>query len=265
MSTSTSMHTTTSADGTVLAYDRLGSGPPVVLLAGAFNTRAATAPLAEALQERFTVLNLDRRGRGDSGDSGDTASYAVEREVEDIDALVTQAGGSAAVFGYSSGANLALRAAAQGVPISKLALYEPPFVVDEDHPRPPRDLARQLAELVAAGRRGDAVELYQTAAIGMPEPVVAQLRQAPFRPALEAIAHTLVYDATIIGDLTLPAELASITTPTLVIDGDQSAPVMRAAARAVADTLPNARRHTLPGQGHDIDPTSTAAALATFL
>lgn len=256
------MSTTTSADGTVLAFDRLGSGPPVILVAGAFNTRSTTAPLAAALQTRFSALNLDRRGRGESGD---TAPYAIEREIDDIDALITEAGGSAAVFGYSSGGNLALMAAAKGLAITKLALYEPAFVVDQQYPRPPRDLADQLAELVTAGRRGDAVEQFQTRAVGMPEPVVAQLRNAPFRPALEAIAHTLVYDATIIGDLTLPADYASITTPTLVIDGDQSPPVIRQAARAIADTLPNGRSQTLPDQGHDIDPAATATALAGFL
>jgi pimeloyl-ACP methyl ester carboxylesterase len=256
------MSTTTSADGTVLAFDRLGSGAPVILLAGAFNTRSTTSPLAAALQSGFTVLNLDRRGRGESGD---TAPYAVDREIEDIDALIAHAGGSAAVFGYSSGANLALMAAAKGLAITKLALYEPAFVVDDNHPRPPSDLPDQLAALVAAGRRGDAVELFQTRAVGMPEPVVAQLRNAPFRPELEAIAHTLVYDATVIGDLTVPAEYASVTVPTLVIDGGQSPPVMRQAARVVADTLANGESHTLPDQGHDIDPTATATAVEHFL
>jgi pimeloyl-ACP methyl ester carboxylesterase len=257
------MKTVTSADGTAIAFDQLGAGPPLIMVVGAFNTRSTTAPLAAALQDRFTVLNYDRRGRGDSGD---TPPYAVEREIEDLDALLTEAGGSGAVFGYSSGANLALKAAAQGLPITQLALYEPPFLVDESRPRPPADLAEQLAGLIAAGRRGDAVELFQTKAIGMPEPVVLQLREAPFRPGLEAIAHTLVYDAAIIGDLTLPAELiASIATPALVIAGQKSPPLMRDAARAVADTLPNGRLCTLTGQTHDISPEATAAALEELL
>jgi pimeloyl-ACP methyl ester carboxylesterase len=257
------LKTVTSADGTAIAVDQLGAGPPVIMVVGAFNTRSTTAPLAAALQDRFTVLNSDRRGRGDSAD---TAPYAVEREIEDLDALIAEAGGSAAVFGYSSGANLALKAAAEGLAITKLALYEPPFVVDESHPRPPADLSARLAELIAAGRRGDAVELYQTEAVGMPEEVVARMRNAPFRAGLEAIAHTLVYDAAIIGDLTLPTELlASIRTPTLVIDGENSVPVMRAAAGAVAEGLPNGRRSTLPGQTHDINPEATAPVLADFL
>jgi pimeloyl-ACP methyl ester carboxylesterase len=257
------MRAVTSADGTMIAFDQVGTGSPLIMVVGAFNTRAITAPLASALQERFTVFNYDRRGRGDSGD---TQPYAVGREIDDLEAVIAEAGGSAAVFGYSSGANLALQAAARGAAISELVLYEPPFVVGDRRPRPPADLAEQIAGLVAAGRRGDAVELFQTKAIGMPEEVVTQLRHAPFRPALEEIAHTLVYDATIIGDLTLPTELlASIQTPSLVIDGEQSPPLMQEAARAVADTLPNGRRSTIADAGHEISPGPTAAVVEDFL
>src|SRR4051812_48902228 len=170
------MKTTTSADGTAIAYDEVGTGPPLIMAAGAFNDRQTTAPLADALAGSFTVLNYDRRGRGDSGD---TAPYAVEREIEDLDALIAAAGGSAAVFGYSSGATLTLKAAATGSPISALALYEPPFVTDDSWRRPPGDLAEQLRRLIAEGRRGDAVELYQLQGIGLPEEVVMQLRHAP--------------------------------------------------------------------------------------
>jgi pimeloyl-ACP methyl ester carboxylesterase len=141
--------TVTSADGTALAFDQLGAGPPVVMVVGAFNTRATTGPLAAALQDRLRILNYDRRGRGESGD---TPPYAVEREIEDLDALIAEAGGSAAVFGYSSGANLALEAAAHGLAITKLALYEPPFLIDGSRPRPPAELPEQLAELISAGR-----------------------------------------------------------------------------------------------------------------
>ena len=191
------MNTVTSADGTKIAFDQLGAGPPLIMLAGAFNDRSTTAPLADALKDQFTVLNYDRRGRGESGD---TAPYAVQREIEDLVALIAEAGGASCVFGYSSGATLALRAAASGLPVTRLALYEPPFLVDHSRPAPPADLADQLAALISLDRRGDAVELYQLQGIGLPEPVVAQIRQAPFRPGLEAIAHTLVYDATITGD-----------------------------------------------------------------
>jgi pimeloyl-ACP methyl ester carboxylesterase len=258
------MKTVTSADGTTIAFERFGSGPPLIMVSAAFNTRSgSTEQLAVALQDRFTVLNYDRRGRGDSGD---TAPYAVEREIEDIAALIALAGGSSAVFGHSSGATLALLAAAHGSAISKLALYEPPFLVDESRPPLAADFPERLAALVAAGRRGDAVELYQTEGVGIPEAFVAQMRSAPFRAGMEAIAHTLVYDATIVGDLKLPTELiASVTTLTLVIDGENSPPMLRNAVGAVSETLPNGRRVTLAGQTHDISPEVTAAALAEFL
>jgi pimeloyl-ACP methyl ester carboxylesterase len=257
------MKKVTSADATTIAFDQFGAGAPVVMAAGAFNDRSTTEPLGRALAPQFLVVNYDRRGRGDSGDA---AQYAVEREIEDLEALIAEVGGSAAVFGYSSGANLALKAAANGLAITKVALYEPPFVVDDSRPRPPADLNDQLTQLLSADRRGDAVELFQTEVIGMPVEVVAQMRNAPFRPALEAIAHTLVYDATLMEDFTLPTALiASITTPTLVIDGEQSPPWLRDAARAVADTLPNGRRCSLAGQDHTIDPEATAPILSDFL
>jgi pimeloyl-ACP methyl ester carboxylesterase len=257
------MQATISADGTRIAYDRSGEGPPIVLVAGAFNTRTTTEPLAVALRDRFTVLNVDRRGRGDSGDS---APYAVQREIEDLDAVIGDAGGSAALFAYSSGATLALHAAADGLPISRLALYDAPFVVDDSRPRLAPDFVQELAGLIASGRRGDAVELYQRVVIGIPEDIVVQMRQAPFRPALEAIAHTLVYEATLVGDLGLPTDLiASITTPTLVIDGEHSPPIMHSAADAVARTLPDGRRRTLAGQSHDLAPEALAPVLEEFL
>jgi pimeloyl-ACP methyl ester carboxylesterase len=257
------VETAVSHDGTVIAFDRFGDGPPVIMAVGAFNTRSATEPLARALQQRFTVLNYDRRGRGDSGD---TAPYSIDREIEDLGALVAAAGGSASVFGYSSGAILALKAAAAGLAITNLVLYEPPFNPDDSYPLLPAGLAGQLAELVAAGRRGDAVELYQTQAVGIPEDVAAQMRHAPFRPGMEAIAHTLAYDATIVGDRSLPTGLiASITAPALVISGEQSPQFLRAAAQAVAQALPNGRLSSLPGQGHDITPEATAPVMAEFL
>jgi pimeloyl-ACP methyl ester carboxylesterase len=233
------------------------------MAAGAFNTRSTTEPLAQALASQFTVLNYDRRGRGDSGD---TAPYAVGREIEDLAALIGAAGGSASVFGYSSGATLALKAAASGLPVTKLVLYEPPFNTDDSYPPLPADFADQLTGLVSAGRRGDAVELYQTKAVGIPEEVVAQMRHAPFRPGLEALAHTLAYDAAIIGDRSLPAGLlATVTIPALVISGEQSPPFLRNAARAAAAALPAGRLSVLPGQGHDINPEATAPVMAEFL
>ena len=257
------MEKTTSADGTQLAFDRFGSGPPLVMAAGAFNDRSATEPLGRALADRAEILNYDRRGRGDSSD---TPPYAVEREIEDLDALIGASGGSAAVFGYSSGANLVLKAAAAGSAIDRLVLYEPPFNPGDDYPALPSDLSRRLTDLVEAGRRGDAVELYQTAAVGMPEDVVAQMRAAPFRPSMEAIAHTLAYDAAVVGDRRLPTDLLSgIEVPTLVICGEEGAPFMRAAAAAVAGALPAATLVSLPGQGHGIAPDATAEVIGEFL
>lgn len=150
------MNKVRSKDGTIIAFDRMGDGPPVILVCGGSTDRMANAPLA-LLTSHFTVFNYDRRGRGESGD---TAPYAVEREVEDLDALLHEAGGSAFVWGTSSGAALALEAAASGLAITKLALWEPPFIVDDSRPRPPADTARTYTELVSAGRRGDAVEFF---------------------------------------------------------------------------------------------------------
>jgi len=170
------------------------------------------------------------------------------------------------VFGHSSGATLALKAAATGLPITHLVLYEPPFNTGGNYPALPAGFAEELAELVSGGRRGDAVELYQTKAVGIPEEVVAQMRHAPFRPAMEAIAHTLAYDAAIIGDRSMPAGLlAAVTVPALVITGDQSPPFLRNASHAAAEMLPHGRLAILRGQGHDINPNATAPVMAEFL
>jgi pimeloyl-ACP methyl ester carboxylesterase len=251
-----------SKDGTAIAFDRSGEGSPIILVVGAFNDRSTGAPLAKLLEAHFTVFTYDRRGRGDSGD---TAPYAVDREIEDLEALIVEAGGSASVFGYSSGATLSLKAAAGGLAITKLALYETPLIVDDSRPRPPEDLAAQLAELIAAGRRGEAVELFQTKVVGIPVEVVAQLRQAPFWPALEDMAHTLVYEMTIVGDLSVPTELAaSVTIPTLVMDGGESPAFMHSGAQALVDALPNGQYRCLLGQTHDIVPEVLAPVLEEF-
>ena len=249
------MGTVTSKDGTRIAFDRSGEGPAIILVVGAFNDRATGKPLAGSLESHFTVFNYDRRGRGESSD---TTPYAIEREIEDLDALIALAGGSACIFGYSSGAILSLRAAAHGLAISQLALYEPPPTGAKAG-----ELAPQVSELIAAGRRGDAVELFQTEAVGIPAAVVAQMRNAPFRPALEKMAPTLVYESLILKSL--PAGLiASVRIPTLVIDGEQSPEVMRHAAQSLADGLPDGRYRTLQGQGHDIVPAVVAPVMEEF-
>jgi len=252
-----------SKDGTSIAFDRLGEGPPVILVVGAFSARATGAPLATFLARSFTVFNYDRRGRGASGD---TLPYAVDREVEDLAALIAEAGGAAAVFGYSSGAFLALQAAARGLAITRLALFEPPYLADTGEHLESPDHAAVLAELIATGRRGDAVEYFQTQIVGIPEEIVVQLRLAPFRPALEAIAHTLVYEATLLGDRSLPTELArALTIPTLVVAGGASMPFMRVTAHALANGLPSGQAQVLEGQTHDIEPAVLGPVLEAFL
>lgn len=251
----------TSKDGTSIAFDRSGDGPAVILVCGGSVDRTSNAPLAELLAEHFTVFNYDRRGRGDSGD---TAPYAVEREVEDIDAVVEEAGGSSCLYGSSSGGALALVAAAGGLPITKLALWEPPFILDEKA-RPPAHTAKTFTELVSAGRRGDAVEFFMAKVVGLPPESVAGARSAPFWAAHEALAHTLAYDATIMGDYSVPTELAaSVTVPTLVMAGGASLPFMRETAEALAKSLPRGQMRTLEGQTHDVAPEAMAPVLEEF-
>jgi pimeloyl-ACP methyl ester carboxylesterase len=208
------------------------------------------------LSPRFTVINYDRRGRGDSGD---TAPYAVQREIEDIKALIDQAGGSAFVFGSSSGAVLALEAATKlpAVKVKKLALFEPPFIVDDSRPQVTENLAERAGEFVAAGRRGDAVEFFMTEAVGVPQDLVGQMKQSPMWTNMEKLAHTLVYDAQVMGDTLsgkpLPADRwSSCKAPTLVLDGGASDAWLRNAARELAAKLPNAQQRTLEGQDHSV-------------
>lgn len=260
------MDTVISRDGTTIAFDRLGDGPPVILVCGASTDRTANAPLAALLMPHLTVLNYDRRGRGDSGD---TPPYAVQREVEDIGALVAEAGGSAFLYGTSSGAALVLEAAACGLAITKLALWEPPYTVGDSAPLPPSDLPSDLPAhynaLIAAGRRGDAVEFFMAKVVGLPAEFIAQARSAPWWPAQEALAHTLAYDATIMGDGSLPTErAASVTAPALVLAGGASFPFMRDTARALADALPHGQYRTLEGQDHNVAPEALAPVLEEF-
>ena len=256
------MEQVTSKDSTTIAFDRLGEGPAVILVSGGSVDRSSLAALADLLAKRFTVFNYDRRGRGPSGD---TPPYAVEREVEDIDAVVEAAGGSAYLFGSSSGAALALEAARQ-LPnrITKLALWEPPYI-PEGFPRPPADTAKTFSDLVAAGKRGDAAEYFMAKVVGMPPEFVAQARSSPWWPAQEALAHTLAYDATIMGDYSLPTERAAqVTIPTLVLDGGASFPFLHPTAQALAAALPNGRQRTLEGQSHDVAAEVLAPALEEF-
>jgi pimeloyl-ACP methyl ester carboxylesterase len=250
-----------SSDGTTIAFDRLGVGTPVILVSGASTARAIHAQLAELLAGDFTVFNYDRRGRGDSGD---TPPYTIQREVEDLEALITEAGGEAAVFGNSSGAVLALHAAAAGLPVTKLGLWEPPFMVDPDAPRRHQEYVTQLTELLDAGRRGDAMALFMKT-VGLPEEMIAGMRNAPMWPGMEAIAHTLAYDATIMGDSTVPTGLlSSVNAPTLVLDGSDTGAWAANSAQALAVALPNAQRRTLKGQTHNVSWDVLAPVLIEF-
>lgn len=260
------MNRVVSADGTPIAYERSGTGPALVLIGGAFSDRSAAASMASALAPHFTVFAYDRRGRGDSGD---LQPYAVEREVEDLQALIREAGGTALVYGHSSGAALALQAAARGLSIRRLALYEPPFIVDASRPPIPMDFRLRLEALIAAGRRGDAVELFWREALMMPPEAIDGARRAPMWPGLEALAHTLPYDQAIVehylAGRPLPAEWsASVTMPTLVLDGGDSPESMRNAAAAVARLLPHAERRSLAGQGHGAPAEVLAPILDQF-
>ena len=255
------MDTVTSQDGTSIAYDRLGVGPPVVLVSGGSTDRMANAGLAAELAGHHTVYNFDRRGRGDSGDS---QPYAIEREIEDIAAVIAAAGGSSHLYGTSSGAALAMHAAAAGLPVARLALWEPPYSVN-GRPDLPADTASVYRELVDAGRRGDAVEYFMAKVVGLPPEFVAGARQSPWWPQQEALAHTLAYDATVMGDYTLPVEVAkAIQVPTLIIDGGASFGFMGETADAIARLIPGARRQTLEGQEHNVDPAVLARALIEF-
>jgi pimeloyl-ACP methyl ester carboxylesterase len=259
------MNQVMSKDGTAIAFDRSGQGPALILVGGAFQYRAIdprTAHLAALLAEQFTVFHYDRRGRGDSGD---TPPYAVEREVEDLEALINEAGGSACVFGMSSGGVLTLDAAARGLAITKLALYELPFNSgDEQALQAAQDYTRDLSALLSEGRRGDAVALAMTT-WGAPAEAVAGMRQTPIWPLFESVAPTLAYDDAIMGDGAVPTErLASLIVPTLVMAGGASPAFMQEAAQAVARALPNGKLYTLAGQTHDVAPEALASVLGEF-
>lgn len=255
-----------SRDGTIIAYDRVGSGPPVILVVGALCSRALgpSVKLAPLLADQLTVLTYDRRGRGGSGENG---PYEVTREIEDLEALINEAGGSAFVFGHSSGAVLALSAAAQGLPIKRLALYEPPLIVDRSRPSTENDWA-QIAALLAEDRRGDAVKVFLRC-VGVPAFAIALMRWLPVWAKVTAVAHTLPHDGAIVhglqgGQPLSAARWANVTIPTLVIDGGKSPAWMRNGTRALATALSNAQYRTLEGQTHDVAAKVLAPVLKQF-
>jgi pimeloyl-ACP methyl ester carboxylesterase len=247
-----------SADGTTIAYECSGSGPALILVDGALCYRAAgpMRPLAALLQDDFTVYAYDRRGRGESSD---TPPYAVEREVEDLRALIEAAGGQAYVYAMSSGGALALASAPW---IARLALYEPPFMAEIEDGTRIKEYTERLGELLGAGRRGDAVALFMTN-VGIPEQVVAGIRAQPGWAALEAIAPTLAYDDELLDGGGVPRDL-TITVPTLVLTGGASPQGLQLAAKAAADAFSTAELRTLEGQTHDVAADALAPALVEF-
>jgi pimeloyl-ACP methyl ester carboxylesterase len=258
-----------SKDGTSIALDQTGSGQPLILVDGALCSRSSgpNGPLAAQLSRRFAVFTYDRRGRGDSGEK---KPYAIEREVEDIEALIREAGGSAYVYGISSGAALALEAANRLPGIKKLALYEAPFIVDNSRSPVPDNYSARLDELLAADRRGAAVKHFMRKGVGLPAMIVAMMPLMPAWSKLKAIAHTLPYDTILTVDYQrgkpLPAgRWNTVTVPTLVADGGKSEPWMRHAMQALAKALPNAEYRTLEGQTHIVKPEVLAPVLTDFL
>jgi pimeloyl-ACP methyl ester carboxylesterase len=267
------MPTVTSHDGTTIAYDQAGAGPVVILVDGALCFRAfgPMGALAALLAPHCTVITYDRRGRGESGD---TLPYAVEREVEDLAALIDAAGGTAGLYGISSGAFLALAAARRlSGTITRLALYEPPCSLDAEGIRRFQDYRTQLDALLAAGRRGDAVTLFmRLVGAGLaddesaaPQDAGASLRQTPVWPLFEAVAPTLAYDAATMGDSAVPAEqAAALTIPLLALAGGASPAWMQQAARAIADAAPQGRYGLLQGQTHEVAAEALAPVLIEF-
>ncbi|SDT62862.1 alpha/beta fold hydrolase [Jiangella sp. DSM 45060] len=265
--------TITSADGTRIAYTAWGAGHPIVIIDGVTAYRATTpenALTAELLADEFLVINYDRRGRGESGD---TLPYAVEREFDDLAAIIDQAGGGgpATVFGWSSGGNLALNAAQAGVPIARIALFEPNAVVDDTRPPLPADYVEQVEAAVAAGRPGDAVALFLTAAVLLPDEMVAELRQDPAEwPVLEAVAPTIAYDGRNVGDAMSGKPLRAglwdrVDVPVLVMNGKDTWPFLATAAQAIAEHLPTATHRVVPGAEHSTTPKVLAAELRAFV
>jgi pimeloyl-ACP methyl ester carboxylesterase len=262
------MPTVTSKDGTPIAYSTIGQGPAVILVDGATGFRWSPEPseLAQLLAPRFTVYSYDRRGRGESGD---TLPFAVEREVEDIEALIDVAGGAAYLYGISSGGALALQATL-GLPgkVTKLAIYEAPYDDSEAGIHAWHAYRTQLAEYLAADQRGEAAALFMRF-VGAPEEMLAGARQSPMWHIMEAVAPTLAYDAAALGpDRRVPtAWAAAVTAPTLILDGgasEETIPFMRATAEALASAIPHAQRQTLTGQTHNVDAKVLAPVLTTF-
>jgi len=263
------MSTVTSADGTTIAFEAYGDGRPLILIDGATAHRAVNPlndEVGQLLTDRFRTYAYDRRGRGASSD---TAPYAIQREIEDIAALIEDAGQPAILFAWSSGGLLALDAAAAGLPVAGLVLFEPPVVVDDVRPPLPSDYVEQLDAFVAEGRRDKAAELFMTAAAMLPAEAVAGMKQSPYWAPVEEIAHTISYDGRIMGTTMsgnpLPSDRwADVKAPVLVLYGDKTWPALSAGAQAVAAHLPTATLKAIPGENHGTEAATLAPVLREF-
>jgi pimeloyl-ACP methyl ester carboxylesterase len=263
------MRTVTSKDGSRIAYDRYGQGPTVILVGGALGYRKfkKMEELAKLLAERCSVVNYDRRGRGDSTE---VKPFALEREIEDIAALIEAEGGRACLWGWSSGGALALRAAGADIGVERLSVYEVPFMVTPGLKRPTRDYGERLDELVAAGDRGGAVNHFMRNSMGIPAPFVALMRLMPMWKGLKAAAHTLPYDWAALGKRNMygapldAEEWASVTMPTQVVYGAKSPEELQQGSRALANALPNAELEALEGVSHNVKMNLLAPVLADF-
>jgi pimeloyl-ACP methyl ester carboxylesterase len=257
-----------SKDGTEIAFSKAGNGPAVVLVDGAFGHRSfgPNESLAPVLAERFTVYTYDRRGRGESTD---TPPFAVEREIEDLEAVIAETGGPANVYGLSSGVALALDAADRGLPIRKLAVYEAPFVVDDTRKPIPAGYAQQLNALIAEDRRSAVIKLFMTKGVGLPAFFVAMMRLMPAWSKLKSVAPTVAYDVAALGDTgqgkPLPTDRwSNVKIPTLVVVGGKSPTWMKNAMQALAEVLPTAEHRTLEGQMHVVKGKALGPVLTGF-
>jgi pimeloyl-ACP methyl ester carboxylesterase len=257
-----------SRDGTRIAFERTGDGPPVILVGGAFNDATTVAALAGVLAPSFAPIGYDRRGRGKSTDERAPAGDRVAAEVADLAALVEHIGEPACVFGHSSGGILAMEAAIRGVPFAKIAVYEPPYVVENVRPRPREDLLDRTVELLANGDRDGAAALFLTESAGVPAPGVEQMKGSPMWPWFTGLAESLPYDIAVSGPGNiLPADrLAALGVPVLVLAGGNTEPWLAAASRAVAAAIPHAEHRTVAGQDHGVlhQPEALRGPLAEF-
>ncbi|GKU80079.1 alpha/beta fold hydrolase [Paenibacillus sp. L3-i20] len=264
------MYTIISKDGTEIAYEKQGNGPAVVLVASALADHMGASQLAEHLAKNFTVYNYDRRGRGNSSN---TLPYDVGREVEDIEAIINEAGGEVSLFGSSSGAVLALEAASKlGNKVTKLFMYEPPFIINDSRPPVPADYVQHLNNLIEAGKRSEAVEYFMIAAAGVPAEFVEYMKMDPSWQAMEGLAHTLAYDGLVMGTTqqgnSLPANKWNVEAKAMVMTGENSSPFFHDAAKALSELLSNVEHSTLSGQDHAaimMAPAELAEAITEFL